>query len=497
MKICKRKYLTMEERIKAIDRHEGGESIRAIAKSLGTGRMQIALLIRKKEDIRRQWEAGVCASRKLLHERKVAYPELDEKLYEWFLSARSRNVPTSGRLLQKKAIELAKSLGIEGFCASNGWLDKFQKRKNITGVSVGESRDLAPESVSDNWKGRLSSLCEGYAAKDIFTCAETCLFYGCTPGSSIGQTEDVNKNPGKESEKRLTVLFCCSMEGEKLPPFVIGRFKILYKPLDRIEYQHNLRAWMSKGLFEEWLNNWNTRLVAEQRNIILLLDHCAAHPYVDLSNIKMIFLPPNAKSTLQPLDAGIIQLVRQQYHSRLLSRLFQSASGAPLDSNISSKVHVLDALSWLSDAWEDIETSIIVSCFSRCGLGDDIGHCELNQCITGAQICGDLSSFLTLPTGVVASTDVSVADGHDDTQVTTEEKDTPNTIPHSKTSPDIGQFSVKMEDLITVPAAIHQVERIRIMAFSHYPQLVPVVNDLLCALESVRDEDESRQVDTQ
>ena len=48
-------------------------------------------------------------------------------------------------------------------------------------------------------------------------------------------------------------------------------------------------------------------------HILLYIDNCTAHPKVHLSNIKLIFLPPNTTSQLQPLDAGIIQAVKMIY----------------------------------------------------------------------------------------------------------------------------------------------------------------------------------------
>ena len=50
--------------------------------------------------------------------------------------------------------------------------------------------------------------------------------------------------------------------------------------------------------------------------ILMVLDDAPAHPHVlqDLhSNMKFVFLPPNTKSLLQPMDQGVIQMFETPY----------------------------------------------------------------------------------------------------------------------------------------------------------------------------------------
>ena len=58
------------------------------------------------------------------------------------------------------------------------------------------------------------------------------------------------------------------------------------------------------------------QMVKKERNVILFLDNDTVHPIslVDkFSNIKVVFLPKNTISCLQPLDAGIIQSFKSKY----------------------------------------------------------------------------------------------------------------------------------------------------------------------------------------
>ena len=76
-------------------------------------------------------------------------------------------------------------LGHVNFTASNGWLEKWQKRHNVCmAVLSGEAADVDPAIVTD-WNTRLESMCEGYALRDIFNADETGLFIRALPTRSL------------------------------------------------------------------------------------------------------------------------------------------------------------------------------------------------------------------------------------------------------------------------------------------------------------------------
>ena len=61
-----------------------------------------------------------------------------------------------------------------------------------------------------------------------------------------------------------------------------------------VQYYANKNAWMTSVLFEKWLTDWDKELkLKSKKNILLILDYCAAHPNLDcLTNIQLQFLPP-------------------------------------------------------------------------------------------------------------------------------------------------------------------------------------------------------------
>ena len=98
--------------------------------------------------------------------------------------AGNNEVTDIGKLIQEKALVLSVELGVDDFTASNGWLDRFQKRHNISCNNLnGEGADVNQDTVTD-WCSRLQSMCEGYDLENIFNADETGLFYRALPKRS-------------------------------------------------------------------------------------------------------------------------------------------------------------------------------------------------------------------------------------------------------------------------------------------------------------------------
>ena len=128
---------------------------------------------------------------------------------------------------------------------------------------------------------------------------------------------------------------------------------------------------MTSEFFLSWLHGVNNRMAAQDRKIILFIDNCSAHPDVQLSNVKVVFLPPNTTSKLQPCDAGIIQAVKTNYRKSLLRRLMHMMAEDPTanGAQLAAKITLFDACLWWARAWDLLDPQTIVKCFRRCGFG--------------------------------------------------------------------------------------------------------------------------------
>lgn len=207
--------------------------------------------MKERDDILKRWESGERSDKKYIKPRTAGYEDLDKLVWEWFTTARSKNIPVSGRMIQEQALLYAAELGHDEFSGSNGWLDRWQRRHNVRMSTLsGEAADVSASIVED-WSRRLESVCRGFLPRDIFNADETGLFYRAMPTKSMTVRGEEAKG-GKKSKERITVLLACSAEGEKLMPYVIGHsanprcFKGLASMACLpVSYSSNKKAWMT------------------------------------------------------------------------------------------------------------------------------------------------------------------------------------------------------------------------------------------------------------
>ncbi|GBN76303.1 hypothetical protein AVEN_232952-1 [Araneus ventricosus] len=96
------------------------------------------------------WMVNSNENSKNLKFRKTETSEIDEVVIKWFRSAREKSIPISSVLLQEKAREVGRTLGLDRFKASNGWLEKFRTRQNISFKPIyGEEKSVEPNHVTD------------------------------------------------------------------------------------------------------------------------------------------------------------------------------------------------------------------------------------------------------------------------------------------------------------------------------------------------------------
>ena len=96
----KRKVLSLAQRMDVLRRLDSGQSCRKIAKEVGCGKTQIARIRLERTPISSEWETGGQPDLKYVKKRKTIYEELNQLVWEWFSTARSKELPVNGKLIQ-------------------------------------------------------------------------------------------------------------------------------------------------------------------------------------------------------------------------------------------------------------------------------------------------------------------------------------------------------------------------------------------------------------
>ena len=129
---------------------------------------------------------------------------------------------------------------------------------------------------------------------------------------------------------------------------------------------------MNSEIMFDVLTKTNRKLAQQKRNVVLFLDNVSSHPpelAKKFSHIRVIFLPKNTTSRLQPLDAGIIKNFKVQYRKLLVAHTLVQIDGSSLTaSEITKSVDILTVIRWVKYAWEAVKEETVVNCFRHCGI---------------------------------------------------------------------------------------------------------------------------------
>ncbi|XP_041357847.1 tigger transposable element-derived protein 6-like [Gigantopelta aegis] len=294
---------------------------------------QVSRIAAKKSEICLQWERNENLDRKRRRTGKDA--DVETALKTWFTEGCSHDVPLSGPILEEKAKKLAETLNKPDFKLTNGWLCRWEERNCIVYKKAHGEKNDADLPAADNWmKEQLPKLPD-----DVYNADETGIYFRAIPdGTLIYKSEKLSG--GKKQKERITALVACNMSGtDKRHLMVIGKSKnprcfrgVTDIPVD---YQNNANAWMAGVLFRQWCCDLDRDAKRKEKNC--LVDNCSAHSAdVDakLKNLKLIFLPLNTTSCIQPCDQGIIHNLKYFYRQQIVNRIVTEIdSGQDIQAN--------------------------------------------------------------------------------------------------------------------------------------------------------------------
>ena len=350
--------LSIPEKRKLAEDVENGMSHKEVAEKYGIQRNTVSSILKKKEDLMQE------------KKHKSKFDNLDDALFLWFWEKRHQGLTISGPLLLAKAQELASKTGQDK--PTMGFVDKFKKRHSIVFKKMfGESGAADPADAVE-WIKAHAPVFASYEKKDIFNMDETGVFFRALPhGTLCFSNENVKGN--KAQKDRITVVVCANGDGSCSSLWAIGKsqnprcFKTL-KPC--LPYKANKKAWMTRDLFNAWLLEFDKGRRDAKRNALLLLDNCPVHTVgedINLTHTKVLMLPPNLTSVMQPMDMGVIKAMKSHYRSLLCAKMLNAVEGsqAELTKILKSAVSISDALILLKMAWSKVTAETIRNCWNK------------------------------------------------------------------------------------------------------------------------------------
>ncbi|NXP10869.1 TIGD3 protein, partial [Thinocorus orbignyianus] len=321
-----------------------------LAKRFGVSQPQICRIIKNRERILSEWRRDGHPERKRRRDggKDAA---IEATLLRWVEGSVGAHLPGTGSLLHLQAQHLAQALGRPDPQPGGGCLARFGARH--LKKPPAEKGD-AEQPSAERWAGTvLPGLLRSYAPPEIYICGETGVLLPGGKGESAGEW--------------LALLLCANADGsEKVPLRAVGE-----SPRPRVLQGVNLgqmpwsyratggtAATVTAPIFTEWLREFNEGVRQQGKSVLLLLAKQEGRPYLQLSNVRMVFLPPATA-----LDRGIADDLQGHYRRRWLR-------WPPVERGVGQPT-LLDALHMLAQAWGDVRPGLITSCFRAAGFIPD------------------------------------------------------------------------------------------------------------------------------
>ncbi|XP_027716875.1 tigger transposable element-derived protein 1-like isoform X2 [Vombatus ursinus] len=378
----KRKSIDLEMKMNIIRKYEGGQKLSSIARELGLAVSTVNTIVKDAARIKEHAEDSACMKLTYLSKhREGAILEMEKLLTAWIEAQNQKNIPLSLLAIQVKARSLFEDLkvkypeGTQVFTASSGWFARFKNRAGFHNLHVsGEAISAAAEAAKKFPEFLQKIIDEGpYLPEQIFNVDKTGLFYQKMPSRtyiSVGG----KMTPGhKASKNRVSLLLGGNASGTcKLKPVVVHHsenpraLKGISKATLPVHYFANPKTWITLDIFEQWFMHCFIPEVEKFCNdngipfkILLILDNAPGHPLHldDLNeNVKVVYLPPNTTSLLQPMDQGVIADFKA-YYLRITFAKAIAALDADKDLTLRDfwkSYNIYHAIQNIAKAWEDV-----------------------------------------------------------------------------------------------------------------------------------------------
>ncbi|XP_011189614.2 tigger transposable element-derived protein 1 isoform X1 [Zeugodacus cucurbitae] len=446
-----RRCLTIEDKIKLLDRLKAGERTMDLSREYEISDSTIRSLISSESQIRKY--ARQCTKYTY---RSVAYIPRDEvqakmehELYVWYedqlhhggtqsvssICAKAREIYRSlkgkkevfncGKSNRKSDEEL--QLDSRDFKASKSWFVKFRKRYNLE-FNTPHIAQSVDQSICNLYAAKFSKLMqtENYQPCQVFSAFELSFAWKSLPSHTFIAKED--KSRDKMGYDHISLLICNNAQGNFcVKPMLIHRTRMPHC-LRNTKISDLPVFWRCRGRqtqsspkvtpshFHDWLIQCFTPRVRNYLQIMEMPERCVlllsselqqmVLPTYDESFLRVEFLPENTAQLLHPIAQSVLPIFHCKYLRRFFEHLVQSLevktesdlykvwqkySIAHAIDNIHESLEDINVESWKS-GWYQLWSKIGIEPSHNSLLADEITHITIN----GRQLPGDDFADMTI-----------------------------------------------------------------------------------------------------
>ncbi|XP_053949417.1 jerky protein homolog-like [Anastrepha ludens] len=337
----KRIVVSMDTRLKVLRRIDNGESVVKICAEFNVGKSTVNDWRRDRRSIE-EFCSKMEFDRNLgsrCTRKKPICEVVDEALWIWFLQERRRGTPIGGPILKEKALTIHQKNNIEGdFVASDGWLNRWKKRHGIHFAHVSGEKMSADTSGATEFKTKFGEMVktEELSPEQVYNMDETGLNIKMLPETTFLGSHEQSPSGFKKNKERITVAVCSNAAGtHKIPLFVI--------------------------------------------------DNAPTHPHeYAVDDIKLVYLPPNVTSLVQPMDQGVIESLKRRYRRKLVSEILQHSENEGKGIlEVIKKINIKDVIYMLATAFQEMPSSTFVKSWRK--LWPDVENIIVISNIAGTE----------------------------------------------------------------------------------------------------------------
>ncbi|KFD62076.1 hypothetical protein M514_25795 [Trichuris suis] len=240
-----------------------------------------------------------------------------------------------------------------------------------TAKLTGESASADTEAAAKFQEELKNIIVEcGYSYKQVFNCDETAIYWKKLSSKTFISREEKLAKGHKASKGRFTLMPVINATGDTtLRPLLVhhsehpGALKHIDKSTLPVVFRSHPSGWNTQTIFFDYVTGYASPFVENycKRNNVenrcfLIVYNCTANPPGVTEygrNIRVMFLPPNITSLLQPCDQGFIAIIKAYYTQNVMRHIVNA-----IDRESNSRTS-------LREIWKNYNINMVIA-----NLGD-------------------------------------------------------------------------------------------------------------------------------